>query len=61
VTTDEILLGLGLILVLAVGAHVLAVRVGVPAIIVLLLVGFVAGAAIPVVGPHRCSGPPSSR
>jgi len=56
VTTDEILLGLGLILVLAVGAQVLAVRVGVPAIIVLLLVGFVAGAAIPVVDPDRLLG-----
>ena len=43
-TTNQILIGIGLILVLAVGAQILASRLHIPAIIVLLPAGFVAGA-----------------
>jgi NhaP-type Na+/H+ or K+/H+ antiporter len=41
VTTNQILIGIGLILALAVGAQVLASRLHIPAIIVLLPTGFV--------------------
>jgi NhaP-type Na+/H+ or K+/H+ antiporter len=44
VTTNQILIGVGLILVLAVGSQVLASRLRIPALIVLLPAGFVAGA-----------------
>jgi hypothetical protein len=40
VTTNQILIGIGLILVLAVGAQILASRLHIPAIIVLLPAGF---------------------
>ena len=43
-TTDQILIGVGLILALAAGSQVLANRLRIPAIIVLLPAGFVAGA-----------------
>jgi hypothetical protein len=43
VTTNQILIGIGLILVLAVGAQVLASRLHIPAIIVLLPVAAVDG------------------
>ena len=43
-TTNQILTGVGLILALAVGSQVLASRLRIPAIIVLLPAGFVAGA-----------------
>jgi hypothetical protein len=43
VSTNQILTGLGLIIVLAVGSQILAGRLRVPAIIVLLPVGFAAG------------------
>jgi hypothetical protein len=49
VSTDQILLGLGLTLALAVGSQVLAARLHVPALIVLLPVGFTAGALTDVV------------
>jgi Kef-type K+ transport system membrane component KefB len=39
VTTNQILIGIGLILVLAVGAQILASRLHIPAIIVLLPAG----------------------
>ena len=42
-SSDDILLGLGLVLVLAVSSQLLALRFGLPAIVVLLPVGFVAG------------------
>jgi hypothetical protein len=42
-TTDQILLGVGLTLSLAVGSQILASRLRIPALIVLLPVGFVAG------------------
>jgi NhaP-type Na+/H+ or K+/H+ antiporter len=57
VTTNQILIGAGLILVLAVGSQVLASRVRIPAIIVLLPAGFVAGALTSDINPERLLGP----
>jgi NhaP-type Na+/H+ or K+/H+ antiporter len=57
VTTNQILIGVGLILVLAVGAQVLASRLRIPAIIVLLPAGFIAGALTSDVNPERLLGP----
>ena len=54
-TTNQILIGVGLILVLAVGAQVLASRLRIPAIIVLLPAGFIAGPR-PDVRPSASSG-----
>jgi hypothetical protein len=51
-STDEILLGLGLVFVLAVSSQVLAHRLGLPAIVVLLPAGFVAGIATDDVHPE---------
>ena len=56
-STDQILFGLGLTLVLAVGSQVLASRLRIPAIIVLLPVGFVAGALTDDINPNRLLGP----
>jgi NhaP-type Na+/H+ or K+/H+ antiporter len=56
-TTNQILTGVGLILALAVGSQVLASRLRIPAIIVLLPVGFVAGALTTDVNPQRLLGP----
>ena len=56
-TTNQILIGVGLILVLAVGAQVLASRLRIPAIIVLLPAGFIAGALTTDVNPDRLLGP----
>jgi NhaP-type Na+/H+ or K+/H+ antiporter len=56
-TTDQILLGVGLTLSLAVGSQVLASRLRIPALIVLLPVGFAAGALTEVVNPDRLLGP----
>jgi NhaP-type Na+/H+ or K+/H+ antiporter len=56
-TTNQILIGVGLILVLAVGSQVLASRLRIPAIIVLLPAGFVAGALTTDVNPQRLLGP----
>ena len=56
-TTNQILIGIGLILVLAVGAQVLASRLHIPAIIVLLPAGFVAGALTTDVNPDKLLGP----
>ncbi|GEM_PF-1938476 len=55
-TTNQILVGIGLILVLAVGSQVLASRLRIPALIVLLPVGFVAGALTTDVNPERLLG-----
>jgi hypothetical protein len=57
VTTNQILIGVGLILVLAVGAQVLASRLRIPAIIV--PAGFIAGALTSdvrerLLGPSPC-------
>ncbi|WP_392754842.1 cation:proton antiporter [Streptomyces sp. LN590] len=56
-TTDQVLLGVGLTLVLAVGSQVLAGRLRIPALIVLLPVGFTAGALVDELDPHRLLGP----
>lgn len=56
-TTDQILLGVGLTLSLAVGCQILASRLRIPALIVLLPVGFAAGALTEVVNPDQLLGP----
>jgi NhaP-type Na+/H+ or K+/H+ antiporter len=56
-TTNQILVGVGLILFLAAGSQVLASRLRIPAIIVLLPAGFVAGALTTDVNPERLLGP----
>ncbi|MFI1647313.1 cation:proton antiporter [Streptomyces avidinii] len=56
-TDDEILLGLALTVVLATGSQILASKLRVPALIILLPVGFAAGAVTDVVRPDRLLGP----
>jgi NhaP-type Na+/H+ or K+/H+ antiporter len=56
VTTGQVLFAVGLILVLAVGSQVLASRLRIPAIIVLLPTGFIAGALTSDVNPQRLLG-----
>jgi NhaP-type Na+/H+ or K+/H+ antiporter len=51
VTTNQVLLGVGLILALAVGSQVLASRLRIPALIILLPAGCIAGAITTDVGP----------
>jgi NhaP-type Na+/H+ or K+/H+ antiporter len=55
-TTDEILFGLALVLVLAVGSQLLARRLRIPAIVVLLPAGFIAGIATDYVQPETLLG-----
>jgi NhaP-type Na+/H+ or K+/H+ antiporter len=55
-STNQTLVGLGLIIVLAVGSQVLGSRLGVPALIILLPVGFIAGAITSDVNPHKLLG-----
>jgi NhaP-type Na+/H+ or K+/H+ antiporter len=55
-TTNQILFGLGLVLVLAVGSQLLARRLRLPAIVVLLPAGFVAGIATDDVNPEDLLG-----
>jgi NhaP-type Na+/H+ or K+/H+ antiporter len=55
-TTNQILFGLGLVLVLAVGSQLLARVLRVPALVVLLPAGFVAGIATDDVHPDRLLG-----
>ena len=55
-TTDEVLLGVGLIVALAVGSQVLASRLRIPAVILLLPAGFTAGAITTDVNPQRLLG-----
>ena len=55
-TADQVLLGVGLILVLAVGSQVLASRLKIPALIILLPAGFTAGALTTDVNPQRLLG-----
>jgi NhaP-type Na+/H+ or K+/H+ antiporter len=55
-SSDDVLLGLGLVLVLAVSSQLLAARVRVPAIVLLLPAGFIAGMATDVVQPDRLLG-----
>jgi NhaP-type Na+/H+ or K+/H+ antiporter len=56
VTTNQILIGLGLIVFLAVGSQVLASRLRIPALIVLLPVGFAAGSLTSDVNPDKLLG-----
>ena len=56
-STDQILLGLGLTVVLAVAAQVIADRLRIPALILLLLFGFTAGSATDIVHPTELVGP----
>jgi NhaP-type Na+/H+ or K+/H+ antiporter len=56
VTTDQVLFGVGLIMVLAVGSQVLATRLRIPALIILLPAGFIAGALTTDVNPQRLLG-----
>jgi NhaP-type Na+/H+ or K+/H+ antiporter len=56
VTTDQVLIGVGLILTLAVGSQVLASRLRVPALIILLPVGFTAGWLTTDVNPEALFG-----
>ncbi|MFD0258845.1 cation:proton antiporter [Kitasatospora indigofera] len=55
-TTDEVLIGVGLTLALAVGSQILAGRLRVPALVVLLPVGFAAGALFDDLDPQRLLG-----
>src|SRR3954452_7129050 len=55
-TTDDVLLGLGLVLVLAVSSQLLAARLRLPAIVLLLPAGFLAGIATSDVHPDRLLG-----
>ncbi|MEW2124162.1 cation:proton antiporter [Streptomyces sp. NPDC058369] len=56
-TADQVYVGLGLIVVLAVGSQLLASRLRVPALLVLLPAGFTAGALTDDVDPERLLGP----
>jgi NhaP-type Na+/H+ or K+/H+ antiporter len=55
-STDDALLGLGLVLALAVASQLAARLLRLPAIVVLLPAGFIAGAATDVVHPDRLLG-----
>ena len=55
-TANQVLIGVGLILVLAVGSQVLASRLQIPAIILLLPAGFTAGAITTDVNPQLLLG-----
>ena len=56
-STNQILLGVALTLVLAVGAQVAAAKLRLPALILLLPLGFGAGALTSVVNPNELLGP----
>jgi NhaP-type Na+/H+ or K+/H+ antiporter len=56
-STDQVLFGVGLILVLAVGSQVLASQLRIPALIILLPAGFTVGALTNDVNPDRLLGP----
>jgi NhaP-type Na+/H+ or K+/H+ antiporter len=56
VTSNQVLFGVGLIMVLAVGSQVLASRLRIPALIILLPAGFTAGAITTDVNPERLLG-----
>ncbi|MEU6880293.1 cation:proton antiporter [Streptomyces sp. NPDC046712] len=56
-TDDEIFLGLALTVVLATGSQILASKLRVPALIILLPVGFAAGALTDVIHPDKLLGP----
>ena len=56
-STNQILFGVGLIVVLAVGSQVLGSRLRIPALIIMLPAGFIAGALTTDVNPVRLLGP----
>ena len=56
-STDQVLTGIALIVVLAVGCQLLATRLRVPALILLLPAGFTAGALTSDVNPEKLLGP----
>src|SRR5680860_638133 len=56
-STNEVLFGLGLVLVVAVSSQLVARRLSLPAIVVLLPAGFLAGAATDHVHPDALLGP----
>jgi NhaP-type Na+/H+ or K+/H+ antiporter len=56
-STNDLLLGIGLVLVLAVGSQLLARALRLPAIVVLLPVGFIAGILTADVRPNDLLGP----
>ena len=55
-TTSQIFIGIGLTFGLAVGCQIIASRFGLPAIILLLPVGFVAGTTTDTVNPNKLFG-----
>ncbi|WP_371094764.1 cation:proton antiporter [Streptomyces sanglieri] len=55
-TADQVMVGVGLIVVLAVGSQLLASRLRVPALLILLPVGFAAGALTDNVNPEKLLG-----
>jgi NhaP-type Na+/H+ or K+/H+ antiporter len=55
-STDEILIGLGLAIVLAVGSQLVAARLRIPGIVLLLPVGFIAGAITSDIHPNNLFG-----
>ncbi|MFI6726032.1 cation:proton antiporter [Streptomyces sp. R-74717] len=55
-TADQVLVGVGLIVVLAVGSQLLASRLRVPALLILLPVGFITGALTDNVNPEKLLG-----
>ena len=55
-TTNQVLLGVALILVLAVGSQLLASRLKIPALIILLPAGFIVGAITTDVNPQELLG-----
>ncbi len=55
-TTSEIFVGLGLLLALAVGCQIVAVTLRLPAIVLLLPVGFVAGTITNSINPNELFG-----
>ena len=57
-TTNQVLLGVGLILALAVGSQVIASRLRIPALIILLPAGFIAAAITTDVNPPSDLAPP---
>jgi NhaP-type Na+/H+ or K+/H+ antiporter len=57
VSESQIFVGIALTFGLAVGSQILAARLGIPAIVVLLPVGFTAGALTDVINPNKIFGP----
>ena len=60
-SADSVLIGIGLVVVLGVGAQLLAGALRVPSIVLLLPAGFLAGIATTTSSPTSCSATCSSR